>query len=45
LKRQRRHCQVWWRHSIGAPQRRQRSKAVSTFSVATTPTLRVAADA
>ena len=34
LKRQTGHCQVWWRHSIGAEQRRQRSTAARAAAVA-----------
>ena len=33
LNRHRGHCQVWWRHSIGALQRRQRSTVGSGFFV------------
>jgi len=32
LKRQRGHCQVWWRHSIAAPQRRQLSITGSSLA-------------
>ena len=31
MNRQRGHCHVWWRHSIGALQRRQRSTVGSGF--------------